>query len=435
MKKSIITAFALCALLSSCEEFTPVFTFKYPEPARSEDISGSQVVKPGDIEVTHTIAQLASMYTQSKPQEIEDNVVIAGRVISSDKSGNFYNQIYIQDGTGGIEVKIGKNSLYNEYKLGQKVYVVCGPGNKTLGLTLGSYGYKSGSYGGNGMTQLGAAFASGTYGTVYETTYIRSDRVINDHIFRESPSDAQPQTPEVLTEEFQLPSKDATLATCSNLGRLVTLKGLKYKNEAFALLYLSSEESNKNSNNRVFLSDQTWGIDTWAMSKQNFLKRLQRGDWDSAKIGNANDQNYGSVGDVDLNYLQSVDKAYYDNIVGLQDPAFCRSVYYWVYGVYPEKEEDQSVVEERMKPENLVKMWPRYCLAQNANGYSVSQYFTMGGTDIQLRTSGYAKFADSKIPAKVLDGSKTVSMTGILTLYQGKVQFIVNSLDDIVIED
>ena len=433
MKKNIVIALALCALLSSCEEFTPVFTSKYPEPSRNEDVSGSQVVKPGDITVTHTIQELSKLYTQGHPMEIEDDIVIAGRVISTDKPGNFYNQIYIQDETGGIEIKLGKNSLYNEYKLGQKVYVVCGPGNRTGGLSIGSYGYKSGNYGGNGMTQLGAAFAQGTYGTAYETSYIRSDRVIKDHIYVESPLDAEPQTPVVLTEK-DLPAKDATLSTCRYLGRLVTLKGLKYANQAFALLYLSSDESNKNSQNRVFLSDQTWGIDSWAMSKANFLTHLQRGDWDAAKIGNANDQTYGSVGSVDLKYLMQADEPFYQNVMELKDPAFCRSVYFWVYGVYPEKEEDQSLVEERMKPENLVKMWPRYCLAQNANGYAVSQYFTLGSTTIQLRTSGFAKFADSKIPASVLNGSKSVSLTGILTLYQGNVQFIVNSLDDIVVE-
>ena len=170
------------------------------------------------------------------------------------------------------------------------------------------------------------------------------------------------------------------------------------------------------------------------MSKANFLTHLQRGDWDAAKIGNANDQTYGSVGSVDLKYLMQADEPFYQNVMELKDPAFCRSVYFWVYGVYPEKEEDQSLVEERMKPENLVKMWPRYCLAQNANGYAVSQYFTLGSTTIQLRTSGFAKFADSKIPASVLNGSKSVSLTGILTLYQGNIQFIVNSLDDIVVE-
>ena len=65
--------------------------------------------------------------------------------------------------------------------------------------------------------------------------------------------------------------------------------------------------------------------------------------------------------------------------------------------------------------------------------YSVSQYFKMGGREIQLRTSGYSKFGDEEIPEAVLDGSATVDMTGILSLYQGSIQFTVNSLEDIVV--
>lgn len=428
MKKYILSTLAVCVLLSSCEEFTPVFTFKYDDPQHYENVSGSPIVKPGDMEPNMTIKELSALYTPgtTKPFVIGDDIIIAGRVISSDRRGNFYNQIYIQDETGGIEVKIGKNSLYNDYKLGQKVYVICGPTDHTLGLTIGSYGFKSGNYGGNGMTQLGSQFFSGTYGTEYETTYIRSDRVINEHIFREDPADAVPVQPEVITES-QLPGKNATLSTCPYLGKLVTLKGLKYDNQAFALLYLNSDESNKNSKNRVFLSDQTWGIDSWALSKSNFLTRLQRGDWDEAKIGNANDQNYGSVGNVDVSYLQETDAPYYENIKTNGDAAFSRTAYYYIYGKYPQSESD-------INPDDLIAKWPRYCLARNANGYSVSQYFKMGDTQIQLRTSGFSKFSDEIIPAEVLSGAKTVSMTGILTLYQGSVQFIVNDSSDIVVE-
>lgn len=433
MKKQFFTAVALCALLTSCEEFSPVVTFKYDDPAHYEDVQGSQIVQPGDIEVTHTIKELSQLYTNGQPFVMEDDIVIAGRVISNDQPGNFYNQIYIQDETGGIEVKIAKNALYNEYKLGQKVYVKCGPTEHTGGLSLGSYGYKSGNYGGNGMTQIGAEFYKGTYGTEYETSYIRSGRVIKEHIFREAPSSAEPVTPKVITES-QLPSKEATISTCPYLGTLVTIKGLKYGGEVFTLLYLSGSESSKNSNNRVFLSDATWGIDTWAMSKTNFLTHLQRGDWDSASIGNSGDNIYGTVGSVDLKYLQSADAPFYENVVDLQDAAFCRNVYYWVYGKYPEAEEDAALAEERLKPDNLVKLWPRYCLAKNANGYAVSQYFKLGSTEIQLRTSGYSKFCDQKIPQEVLDGTATVSLTGVLTLYQGSIQFIVNSLDDIVVD-
>lgn len=115
------------------------------------------------------------------------------------------------------------------------------------------------------------------------------------------------------------------------------------------------------------------------------------------------------------------------------DEKFCRNAYWWIYGVYPEDEEE-SVREAQFTKENLINKWPRYCLARNANGYSVSQYFTMGGTEIALRTSGFSRFADRLIPEEVLDGSRTVSITGILTLYQGSIQLVVNSAEDIVVE-
>lgn len=429
MNKNFVIALAACALLCSCEEFQPVLTFNYKDAENYEDVAGSNVVQPGDLTPTHTIAQLVSLYTPGKPIVIEDDIVIAGRVISSDRRGNFYKQIFLQDETGGIELKLGKNSLYNEYKPGQMVYVKCGPGDKTGGLTLASYGYKTGNYGGNGMPQIGAEFHPGEYAVTYESSYIMSDRVINDHVFRGPYDDLVEQIPVVLTES-QLPSSTATHATCPYIGRLVTLKGLKYGSEVFALLYLSSESSSKESKNRVFLSDKTWGIDTWAMSKVNFLERLRRGDFDSATVGNSG-ENFGAVAEANIEHVSEEDPGFLD---GMSDEAFRRTVYYWVYGNFPEEEDDQALAQERMKPENLQKYWVRYCLATNANGYAVSQYFKMGNTDVQLRTSGFAKFADMKIPQEVLDGSKTVSITGVLTMYQGSIQLVVNDVDDIVVE-
>ncbi len=441
MKKYIILTLAACALLSSCEEFGPVFTFDYKDPANYEDVSGSNVVQPEDITPTHTIAELISLYTPGSPIQIEEDIIIAGRIISSDKRGNFYKQLFIQDGTGGIEVKIGKNSLYNEYKPGQMLYVKVGPGEKTGGLTLGSYGYKSGS--GNGMPQIGSKFHEGEYATTYESSYIMSDRVINDHIFRGSYDDIEEQTP-VVIEASQFPANFATHSTCPYIGSLVTIKNLSYGGvvidpkydvagpQIFALLNLSSAKSSKDSDNRVFLSKKTWGVDTWAMSKVNFLSHLQNGDFDEAMVGNGNDQNYGSVSNANLDHVQSTDPVFYENIYA--DEAFRRTVYWWVYGVFPENEEDQKLAAQRMEPDNLVKYWVRYCLATNANGYAVSHYFNVGGKNVQLRTSGFAKFADNKIPQEVLDGTKKVSITGVLTMYQGSVQLVVNDLDDIVVE-
>ena len=366
MKKSLYIFIALAAMtLTACEEFGPVFTGKYKEP----EPSGAWI--PVEMEATHTIAQLAAMYQTGKPWEIDKDIIIAGRVATTDKPGNFYKSFYIQDETGGMEIKLGKNGLYNDYLPGQAVYINCN------GLSLGMYGYKSGNYGGNGMVQIGYSDPSGEY----ETAYIENSFIINEHIFRGEYGD--PVTPAVITEA-DLPSKNGTLSNCKYLGTLVTLKGLRYANQAFALLYLDSNKSTKESSNRIFLSDQPWGITTWAMSETKMKEYLHSGLWDSVNIGNANDYNYGTVA-------------------------------------------DRRVVN----PETGEVSYPGIEKA----AYSVSQYFTMGSTEIQIRTSGYSKFADTEIDPDVLSGKKAIDATGILTLYQGSIQFILLDITGVEVVD
>lgn len=69
--------------------------------------------------------------------------------------------MYIQDETAGIELRIGKSGLYNDYKLGQTIYV------KANGLRMGSYG---------GMVNLGGTIPE-NYD--YETSYIEPQAVID----------------------------------------------------------------------------------------------------------------------------------------------------------------------------------------------------------------------------------------------------------------
>ena len=64
----------------------------------------------------------------------------------------------------------------------------------------------------------------------------------------------------------------------------------------------------------------------------------------------------------------------------------------------------------------------------------MSQYFTLGKTDLQVRTSGYAKFADTQIDPKILKGAK-VNLTGLLTYYNGNNQFTLLDLDGVEIAE
>ena len=91
--------------------------------------------------------------------------VLEGKVISSDRTGNVYRSLYIEDETAGLEVKIGKTGLYNDYKLGQTIYI------KPKYLCLGAYGES---------VQLGAVSLE----EKYETSYIDAQELINKTIIR-----------------------------------------------------------------------------------------------------------------------------------------------------------------------------------------------------------------------------------------------------------
>ena len=217
------------------------------------------------------------------------------------------------------------------------------------------------------MLQIGMEDPTGEY----ETAYIDVKSIIASHVFK-GPK-GNPISPLVVTEAEV---KDALKSGYKSpyFGKLVTLNGLTYGKEIFVLIYLDSNADKKASSNRLFLSDSQWGVDTWAFSAQQMKKYLQWGVWDSAKIGNSGDYNYGTVRD------------------HLTD------------------------------------------LINNAAAYAVSQYFKMsGGTEIQVRSSGYAKFADTPIDQAILNGAK-INLTGILTNYNGAAQFTLIDLDGVNIQ-
>jgi len=98
---------------------------------------------PSDAKIK-TIAELKALVL-SGAKSIDSNWYIKGIVNSSDQAGNFYKQLVIQDSTGGIELKLEKGYLYNEYPIGQLIYVKCN--GLYLSNANGSHllGYKGGT--------------------------------------------------------------------------------------------------------------------------------------------------------------------------------------------------------------------------------------------------------------------------------------------------
>ncbi len=100
-----------------------------------------------DIVANTTIASLKSRLTSTGTTvAITDDVIIEGIVNMDDRSGNYYQQISIQDATGGILLRLAGSNHYNNYPVGRKIYV------KAKGLYLGEYGR---------MIQLGGGVEAG----------------------------------------------------------------------------------------------------------------------------------------------------------------------------------------------------------------------------------------------------------------------------------
>ena len=382
MKRIIIALAAAAALLSSCEEFQPVFTGKYDNPEAYTPFNPEEGITGKVLTITELSQRFISKASEAGASdqlktwcwEVTEDLWVKGRITTSDRSGNFYKSFYIQDDANGpgIEIKVGRTSLHNDYKVGQTVYIFLD------GLAVGEYGFKDGKYGGQGTIQIGLKDPKQAK---YSTSYIEHQYIIDSHIFRGDVSDIQAISPRKISS---LPGKTDCQATSTSVGALVTISGLKYANESFTLVYLNGNESNEDSKNRIFLTKDNadkvgapgnWGVTTWAMSKSKFLEYLNSGIWDKAHVGGGAD-NFG----------------------------------------------------ELSKPEIKSQ------LQGNANAYSVSQYFTGAGGTVQIRTSGYSKFADLQIAPEVLKGSKTITVTGILTMYQGGVQLILRDQDDVVVE-
>ncbi len=361
MKFKYIIAAAAILAVSACEEFQPVFTLTYDNPEAFVPVTEEDMAKMGDFK---TISEIKDLYAanRNKPITIDEDFIIKGQVTTSDKVGNLYKTLYIQDESAGIELKIGKNGLYNEYKLGQWIYVKC------KGLTVGNF---------EGMIQLGYVrnTIKGEDGTThvaddYETSYMEHQYIVDSHVFKGIIGD--PVEPKVIDE--------AGLRDKKNLGRLVTISNLTYENAVFLFIYANpnlSGDAKKDPTNRFFLDEEVghnWGVDTWAMSESLFKSYLEAGNFDDGERQDA---------------LKTIKD--YKNADG-------------TYSIIP-------------------------------TAYSVSQYFKMGTTAVQVRSSGFSRFSDEKIPAEVLAGTKKIDFTGILTEYDGSPQFTLIDLGGINVHE
>ena len=124
MKKLLIILVIFAAILSGCNRWEdPEFKAPiYTGPAANKTIA--------DIKAMHPSLGIGS---QDSICHHGDTFIVKAVVVSSDEGGNCYKYLTIQDETGGIEIAIDRSSLFNEFPVGQTIYLNC------EGLIVGDY--------------------------------------------------------------------------------------------------------------------------------------------------------------------------------------------------------------------------------------------------------------------------------------------------------
>jgi hypothetical protein len=124
MKRITIVLTLIAAILSGCNRWEdPEFNAPvYNGPAANKTIADIKAMHPS-----------LGTNTQDSICRYDEQFIVKAIVVSSDEGGNCYKYLTIQDETGGIEIAIDRSSLFNEFPVGQTVYLNC------AGLIVGDY--------------------------------------------------------------------------------------------------------------------------------------------------------------------------------------------------------------------------------------------------------------------------------------------------------
>jgi hypothetical protein len=100
-------------------------------PAITPPYTGNE--DPG-LEVTGNLRWLSSITPApgAQPVLLDTDITIAAIVRADDRSGNIYDQLILEDSSGGISIYINSKYLYQIYPIGRKLYL------KLKGLYLGN---------------------------------------------------------------------------------------------------------------------------------------------------------------------------------------------------------------------------------------------------------------------------------------------------------
>lgn len=118
-----------------------------------------------------SISQAKDYFVYRRVHSFQSDLVLKGYVVSSDRTGNFYKELYLQDApqnpTAAIHVMLDQTKAYTSFNFGREVYI------DLTGLHIGE------SKRGNGIISIGGRINS-------EGNEVESIRALDipDHLFR-----------------------------------------------------------------------------------------------------------------------------------------------------------------------------------------------------------------------------------------------------------
>lgn len=163
-----------------------------------------------------TFAEVKAMYKSGTfIKAIETDIYVKGYVSSSDQTGNFFKEFYIQDSptspTSGLKVILNRVDTYNQFNFGREVYI------NLKGLFIGEERV------GNGVITIGGGTETDQYGT---TVVSLNENQIKLNVLRSE--NTMEITPLVVTFSQITPAHVGILVSVNNVEFADDLAGKRY---------------------------------------------------------------------------------------------------------------------------------------------------------------------------------------------------------------
>lgn len=115
----------LIVFFSSCVEEDD---YSVPDDLGSIENKNLQaLIDPANGYQQKTIQQVKEMFVNDEVYQITSDIYVKGYVVSSDETGNFYKELYLQDDpvnpSNGIKLMLNRSDVFGKYNFGREVYV------------------------------------------------------------------------------------------------------------------------------------------------------------------------------------------------------------------------------------------------------------------------------------------------------------------------